>query len=521
MAQQKIRIRLKGYDHTQVDLSARSIVETAQRTGATVSGPVPLPTEKNVYCVIRWPLQGQGFARALRDPHAQAADRHPPADAEDGRLADAARPAGRRRHRDQALEMAEKGIIGTKLGMTQIFDQESGKVTPVTVMEAGPCPVVQVKTPETDGYTAVQLAFGEVKEQAHLEARGRPPEEGRRQGPHRHLVEIPRRRGPGRRRHRHRRGASSRASGSRSAAASKGKGFAGTIKRHNFSRGPTSHGSHNVRKPGSIGASATPSRVFKGMRMSGHMGDERVTQRGLRVAEVDAERNLLLIAGAVPGLGRRRGRDQERRLMAALVRTNRCRRRRPPSWTPRSSASSATTPSCTRWSTAELAARRQGTHVDQDPRPGGRRPCQAVAPEGHRPRPPGHDPRPAVDRRRRRVRPAPAQLHRQGQPQGARQGAADRALGPRAPTAAWRRCDGAKIDEPKTKARAVELLGRLAHRAPAGGRRPARRGRARPLVPQPASARTSSRPASSRSADLVWARSLIVSKAALALLRGG
>ena len=183
--------------------------------------------------------------------------------------------------------------------MTQIFDQESGKVTPVTVVEAGPCPVVQVKTPETDGYTAVQLAFGAVKEKrisrpeaGHLKKAG--------QGPHRHLVEIRDAEGlavgdsvtveafePGER---------IKVSGR-----SKGKGFAGTIKRHNFGRGPTSHGSHNVRKPGSIGASATPSRVFKGMRMSGHMGDERVTQRGLRVAEVDAERNLLLIAGPVPG----------------------------------------------------------------------------------------------------------------------------------------------------------------------------------------------------------------------------
>jgi len=195
--------------------------------------------------------------------------------------------------------MAAKGIIGTKLGMTQIFDQESGKVTPVTVVEAGPCPVVQVKTPETDGYTAVQLAFGAVKEKritkpeaGHLKKAG--------QGPHRHLVEI--------------RDAEGLAVGDtvtvesfepgeqiKVSGRSKGKGFAGTIKRHNFSRGPVSHGSHNVRKPGSIGASATPSRVFKGMRMSGHMGDERVTQRGLRVAEVDAERNLLLIAGPVPG----------------------------------------------------------------------------------------------------------------------------------------------------------------------------------------------------------------------------
>ena len=195
--------------------------------------------------------------------------------------------------------MAVKGIIGTKLGMTQIFDQESGKVTAVTVVEAGPCPVVQVKTPETDGYTAVQLAFGTVKEKriskpeaGHLKKAGA--------GPHRHLVEI--------------RDAEGLAVGDtvtveafeageqiKVSGRSKGKGFAGTIKRHNFGRGPTSHGSHNVRAPGSIGASATPSRVFKGMRMAGHMGDARVTQRGLRVAEVDAERNLLLIAGAVPG----------------------------------------------------------------------------------------------------------------------------------------------------------------------------------------------------------------------------
>jgi large subunit ribosomal protein L3 len=192
-----------------------------------------------------------------------------------------------------------KGIIGTKLGMTQLFDQESGVVTPVTVIEAGPCPVVQVKTAETDGYGAVQLAFGAVKERklsrpesGHLKHAGVTP--------HRHLVEF--------------RGAEGLAVGDtvtvesfqpgesvKVSGRSKGKGFAGTIKRHNFASGPKSHGSHNVRAPGSIGASATPSRVFKGMKMAGHMGDERVTQRGLKVAEVDVERNLLLIAGAVPG----------------------------------------------------------------------------------------------------------------------------------------------------------------------------------------------------------------------------
>ena len=195
--------------------------------------------------------------------------------------------------------MAGKGIIGKKLGMTQLFDQESGVVTPVTVIEAGPCPVVQVRTTEVDGYSALQLAYGEIKERklskpevGHLKHAG--------VAPHRHLIEF--------------RDAEGFAAGERVtveafevgdrvkvSGRSKGKGFAGTIKRHNFGRGPKSHGSHNVRAPGSIGASATPSRVFKGIRMAGHRGDERVTQRGLRVAEIDAERNLLLIAGAVPG----------------------------------------------------------------------------------------------------------------------------------------------------------------------------------------------------------------------------
>jgi large subunit ribosomal protein L3 len=192
-----------------------------------------------------------------------------------------------------------KGIIGTKLGMTQLFDAESGQVTPVTVIEAGPCPVVAVRTPENDGYTAVQLAFGPVKEKklsrpraGHLKAAG--------VAPHRTLIEF--------------RGAEGWNPGDtvtveafeqgdqvKVSGVSRGKGFAGTIKRHRFSRGPVSHGSHNVRAPGSIGASATPSHVYKGTRMAGQMGSQRVTQRGLRVVEVDAEKNLLLVRGAVPG----------------------------------------------------------------------------------------------------------------------------------------------------------------------------------------------------------------------------
>jgi len=193
-----------------------------------------------------------------------------------------------------------KGILGRKLGMTQIFDTETGAVTPVTVIAAGPCPVVQVKTRDVDGYDAVQLAFDEVHERKLTK-----PEVGhlRRFGvaPHRKLVEF---RGPidgavegeavtvGV----FEPGDSIKVSG-----IGVGKGFQGTIKRHNFGSGPRSHGSHNVRKPGSIGASATPSRVFKGVRMAGRMGGKRVTQVGLVVHDVDADNNLLLVKGAIPG----------------------------------------------------------------------------------------------------------------------------------------------------------------------------------------------------------------------------
>ncbi|HSK16874.1 MAG TPA: 50S ribosomal protein L3 [Gaiellaceae bacterium] len=192
-----------------------------------------------------------------------------------------------------------KGIVGRKLGMTQVFDQETGRLTSVTVIEAGPCPVVAVRTEENDGYDAVQLAFDAVPERkitkpeaGHLAKHG--------VGPHRRLVEL--------------RGPSELATGEtvtvetfepgdrvKVSGISIGKGFQGTIKRHNFARGPVSHGSHNVRKPGSIGASATPSRVFKGQKMAGRMGGKTVTQLGLTVVDRDVEQNLLLVKGAVPG----------------------------------------------------------------------------------------------------------------------------------------------------------------------------------------------------------------------------
>jgi large subunit ribosomal protein L3 len=193
-----------------------------------------------------------------------------------------------------------KGIVGKKLGMTRIFDPETGKVTPVTVIEAAPCPVVQVKTADADGYDAVQIAYDEVPERKATKPKLGHLKKNNVEGVYRRLMEL--------------RGQSELIVGEnvtveafepgtkvKVSGISHGKGFAGTIKRHNFHRGPMSHGSHNKRKPGSIGASATPSRVFKGMKMAGRMGGKRVTQVGLVVHEIDVERNLLLVKGAVPG----------------------------------------------------------------------------------------------------------------------------------------------------------------------------------------------------------------------------
>ena len=190
-------------------------------------------------------------------------------------------------------------ILARKLGMTQVFTDE-GNVERVTVLEAGPCPVTGIRTVERDGYEAVQLAFGAVKEKhltkaelGHLRKADAPPskhlaefrdEAGELQVGDTVTVEA------------FEAGQKVKVSG-----VSKGKGFQGTVKRHKFARGPVSHGSHNVRAPGSIGASATPSRVFKGIRGPGHMGAQRVTQRGLTVVDVRPGENLLLIRGAVPG----------------------------------------------------------------------------------------------------------------------------------------------------------------------------------------------------------------------------
>jgi len=194
-------------------------------------------------------------------------------------------------------------ILGKKVGMTQLF-LEDGTVVPVTVIEAGPCTVTAVREPDRDGYSAVQLSFGEVAERklskpelGHLKKAGAPPS--------RHLVEFRDIELPG--------DGDTKIGDEVTVAAFEegqkvkiagttvGKGFQGGIKRHNFSRGPETHGSHNTRAPGSIGASAFPARVFKGMRMPGHMGANRRTQKGLEITRIDAERNLLMIKGSIPG----------------------------------------------------------------------------------------------------------------------------------------------------------------------------------------------------------------------------
>ena len=190
-------------------------------------------------------------------------------------------------------------ILARKLGMTQTF-LEDGRVERVTVLEAGPCPVTAIRTLERDGYEAVQLAFGATRERrlskpelGHLKKVDAPPmrrlaefrgEAGELKIGDQVKVDV------------FEKGQQVKVSGT-----SKGKGFQGTIKRHNFHRGPVSHGSHNVRAPGSIGASATPSRVFKGIRGPGQMGNRRVTQRGLEVVDVRLDENLLLVRGSVPG----------------------------------------------------------------------------------------------------------------------------------------------------------------------------------------------------------------------------
>lgn len=194
-----------------------------------------------------------------------------------------------------------QGLIGKKIGMTQTFDEQEN-LTPVTVIEVSPCPIVQVKNVASDGYVAVRVGFGKIKP-----SRLKRPQQGVfkkvNAEPHKGLKEF------------RFDGAADLAVGNMLDVSmfqvgeivdvtgkSKGRGFQGAVKRHHFRGGPKTHGqSDRLRAPGSVGASSSPSRVFKGTRMAGHMGDRQVTIRGLTVVRVDAERNLLLVKGAVPG----------------------------------------------------------------------------------------------------------------------------------------------------------------------------------------------------------------------------
>ncbi len=191
-------------------------------------------------------------------------------------------------------------ILGRKLGMTQVWSEDD-RLLPVTVIEAGPCVVTQVKTDKTDGYRAIQIGFGDIAER-----KVNKPMKGHfdkaRVEPKRYLTEV-------------RVGeddsfkvgstisvdAFAEAKSVHVTGVSKGKGFAGVMKRHNFKGGPGGHGSHSHRVPGSVGQCATPSRVFKGKKMPGHMGSEVVTVRNLDVVKIDSEQNLLIVKGAVPG----------------------------------------------------------------------------------------------------------------------------------------------------------------------------------------------------------------------------
>ncbi len=279
---QKIRIKLKSYDHNLVDKSAEKIVRTVKATGAIVSGPIPLPTHKRIFTVNRSTFVNKksreqfelSSYKRLIDIYSSTA-----------KTVDALMP----------------GLLGKKIGMTSVFSAD-GKNVPCTVIEAGPCVVTQVKTVEKDGYAAVQLGFQDKKEKhttkplmGHFKRAGVTPK--------RHLAEF-------------------KEFGTELnlgdtitvemfndanfvdvVGTSKGKGFQGVVKRHGFGGvGQATHGQHNrARKPGSIGACSYPAKVFKGMRMGGQLGGDRVTVQNLQVLKVIADHNLLLIKGSIPG----------------------------------------------------------------------------------------------------------------------------------------------------------------------------------------------------------------------------
>ena len=332
----KIRIRLKAYDSRLLDQSTTENVDTARRTGARLAGPIPLPTDKNKWTVLRSPhVDKKSREQFELRTHKRLIDIFEPTPQTVDALMKLDLPAGvdveikafGKEHKERAVsrqrsavspEIPETvemltaegreliamvtGIIGKKLGMTQVFGQD-GTATPGTVIKAGPCVVVQAKAAATDGYAAVQIGLVEERP-----ARVRKPLAG-----HYKKAGVP----PTRVRREVAQAAGSEAlkpgdqvlitglfaNGDRVdvIGISRGKGFQGVMKRHNFRGGAATHGSMFHRAPGSIGASSFPSRVVKGMRAAGRMGGDRVTTRNLKVVQVDAENNLLVLKGAVPG----------------------------------------------------------------------------------------------------------------------------------------------------------------------------------------------------------------------------
>ena len=281
---QKIRIKLKSYDHNLVDKSAEKIVRTVKATGAIVSGPIPLPTHKRIFTVNRSTFVN----KKSREQFELSSYK---------RLIDIYSSTAKTVDALMKLELP----LGKKIGMTSVFSAD-GKNVPCTVIEAGPCVVTQIKSVEKDGYAAVQVGFQDKKEKhttkplmGHFKKAGVTPK--------RHLAEF--------------KDFSEElnlgdtitvelfndAAYVDVIGTSKGKGFQGVVKRHGFGGvGQTTHGQHNrARKPGSIGACSYPAKVFKGMRMGGQMGGDRVTTHNLQVLKVIPEHNLLLIKGSVPG----------------------------------------------------------------------------------------------------------------------------------------------------------------------------------------------------------------------------
>ena len=291
---QKIRIKLKSYDHKLVDKSAEKIVKAVKATGAIVSGPIPLPTHKRIFTVNR-----STFVNKKSREQFQLSDYK--------RLIDIYSSTAKTVDALMKLELPsgveveiKPGLIGRKIGMTSVFSAD-GKNVPCTVIEAGPCVVTQVKTVEKDGYKAVQLGFGEAKEKnTTMSMQGIFKKAGTT--PKRHLAEF-------KFDEEYNLGDTITVEIFNDATfvdvvgTSKGKGFQGVMKRHGFGGvGQSTHGQDDrARKPGSIGACSYPAKVFKGMRMAGQMGGDRVTTQNLKVLKVIPEHNLILVKGSVAG----------------------------------------------------------------------------------------------------------------------------------------------------------------------------------------------------------------------------